>query len=123
MSIKGLTQGRSTNYEFSSSNPMWRASLDTLEFLPLATVDYSGGLIITDWYNSNPGEDPLKITIRFLSNEIASSNLKIIIHKKTCINLTNCKITELKSSQIKNQLLKSILEKASKLEIASKNKK
>ena len=40
-SIGGITRGigRGTTYEFSSSNPMWRASLETLDFLPLTTVD------------------------------------------------------------------------------------
>ena len=72
-----------TNYEFSSSNPMWRASLETLDFLPLTTVDYSGGVIITDWYSDNNGsKESLKITVRFLSNEIRSESIKIIIHKK-----------------------------------------
>ena len=46
---KGLRGGKTT-YEFSTANPMWRASLETLDFLPLTTVDYSGGIIITDWY-------------------------------------------------------------------------
>jgi len=46
----------STNYEFSTSNPMWRASLETLDFLPLTTVDYSGGIIITDWYSENDND-------------------------------------------------------------------
>ena len=61
---------------------MWRASLEILDFLPLNTVDYSGGMIITDWYSDSSSNESLKITIRFLANEIASENLKIIIHKK-----------------------------------------
>ena len=52
MSFKCLTSGGNTTYEFSTSNPMWRASLETLDFLPLNTVDYSGGIIISDWYTS-----------------------------------------------------------------------
>ena len=59
VSLKGMVGGsRSTNYEFSTSNPMWRASLDTIDFMPLSTVDYSGGIIITDWYSNdqNSGE-------------------------------------------------------------------
>ena len=58
----------STNYEFSTSNPMWRASLEVLDFLPLATVDYSGGVIISDWYTDNDPNEALKITVRFLDN-------------------------------------------------------
>ena len=58
-----------TNYEFSTSNPMWRASLETLDFLPLTTVDYSGGMIITDWYSDNNSQsESIKISVRFLSS-------------------------------------------------------
>ena len=49
VSVGGLirkSRGGATNYEFSTSNPMWRASLEILDFLPLSTVDYSGGMII-----------------------------------------------------------------------------
>ena len=94
-SLGGLMKGRSgsTNYEFSSSNPMWRASLEILDFLPLTTVDYSGGMIISDWYtdSSNKQNDSIKITIRFLTNEVRSDSLKIIVHKKTCATSLNCK--------------------------------
>ena len=84
-SLQGLVGGnRNTNYEFSTSNPMWRASLEILDFLPMTTVDYSGGMIITDWYtDANTTDESLKFTIRFLSNEIRSDSLKIIIHKKS----------------------------------------
>ena len=83
----GKAVGRgSTNYEFSTSNPMWRATLDILDFLPLSTVDYSGGMIITDWYYENDNDEAIKITVRFLDNEVAVENLKIIVHKKTCQN-------------------------------------
>ena len=61
--------GGDTNFEFSTSNPMWRASLEILDFLPLTTVDYSGGMIITDWYSENGSNESIKITVRFLANE------------------------------------------------------
>ena len=74
-----------TNYQFASSNPMWRATLEILDFLPLANVDYSGGIITTDWYNEGTSADEsIKITVRFLTNEIRSDGLKIIVHKKKC---------------------------------------
>ena len=72
----------STNYEFSTSNPMWRASLELLDFIPLTTVDYSGGMIITDWYTEGNSDESIKITVRFLDNEIRSDSLKVIVHKK-----------------------------------------
>jgi len=115
-----------TTYEFSTSNPMWRATLETLDFLPLSTVDYSGGAIITDWYsdNSSSNADYIKITIRFLSNEIRSDSLKIVTHKKTCSSSNNCKTTLLSNnSKINSELRSVILRKASLLEKDKKNKK
>ena len=115
--------GRGTNYEFSSSNPMWRASLETLDFLPLTTVDYSGGVIITDWYSQNESQDSIKLTVRFLSNEIRSDSLKIIVHKKTCKTSNNCITSISKSDLIKNELLSTILRKAALFEKSDKEKK
>ena len=81
--LGGLLGNRGTNYEFSSSNSMWRASLELLDFLPLSTVDYSGGVIVSDWYSDNSkSNESIKISVRFLSNEIRSDSLKIIVHKK-----------------------------------------
>ena len=72
---------RSTNYEFSTSNPMWRATLDVLDFLPLATVDYSGGVIISDWYTDNTNSNQaLKVTVRFLSNTVQTNSLKVNVN-------------------------------------------
>ena len=103
---------KGTNFEFSSSNPMWRASLETLDFLPLTTVDYSGGVIITDWYSEDVNNrDSIKITIRFLSNEIRSDSVKIIVHKKTCDNNLNCAKNVVTSNLIKDELRSTILRK------------
>ena len=111
-------------FEFSSSNPMWRASLEILDFIPMTTVDYSGGMIISDWYtDSNKSNESIKISIRFLSNEIGSNSLKIIIHKKECSSNQTCKTTLLKNSKIDEELRGSILRKAVELEAESKNKK
>jgi len=125
-SLGGLMKGRSgsTNYEFSSSNPMWRASLEILDFLPLTTVDYSGGMIISDWYtdSSNKQNDSIKITIRFLTNEVRSDSLKIIVHKKTCATSLNCKTILLSNSKIIEELRSSIVRKAALIEKESKKK-
>ena len=125
VSLKGImgNRGGSTNYEFSSSNPMWRASLETLDFLPLITVDYSGGVIITDWYSDNSGSDSIKITIRFLSNDIRSDSLKIIVHKKICKTSSNCTTNISQSNLIKDELRSTILRKAALLEKSDKKKK
>ena len=112
-----------TNYEFSSSNPMWRASLETLDFLPLTTVDYSGGVIITDWYSENNNLEAIKISVRVLSNEIRSDSVKIIIHKKTCTNNLSCTTSLLKTTSISDELRSTILKKAALYQKTDKKKK
>ena len=123
VSLGGLARGGRTTYEFSTSNPMWRASLEILDFLPMTTVDYSGGVIITDWYSdSGNANDAIKITLRFLSNEIQSNSIKVIVHNKKCNSNNNCKINEI-DSNIKFELQKSILSKAAMLEKEVKKSK
>ena len=122
-SLRDLVGGGGTNYEFSTSNPMWRASLEMLDFLPLSTVDYSGGLIITDWYLENDSNNSIKITVRFLDNEIRSDSLKVIVHNKNCSSEQTCKINLLNESSIRSELSTAIIKKAAELEIAQKNKK
>ena len=132
---KNITEGRgtslgdlvgrgrgSTTYEFSTSNPMWRASLEILDFLPLSTVDYSGGLIISDWYSDGNANESIKITIRFLDNDVRSENLKISVHQKVC-KINNCNVNLLSQSKISNELKTTILRKAALLEKNSKKKK
>ena len=123
-SLKNVGKGRSTTYEFSTSNPLWRATFDVIDFMPLVTVDYSGGMIITDWYtDSNTSNDSLKFTIRFLSNEIRADSLKIIIHKKTCKLQSNCIIQKFASTKLENTIRADIVKKAAILKAAAKNKK
>ena len=109
---KLMERGGGTNYQFASSNPMWRATLEILDFLPLSNVDYSGGIITTDWYNDGTSlEESIKITVRFLTNEIRSDGLRIIVHKKRCTIEQNCKITKI-SSALEQELQVAILKKA-----------
>ena len=121
--LAGLVGEGRTTYEFSSSNPMWRASLETLDFIPLNTVDYSGGMIITDWYSESSNAESLKITVRFLSNEIRSDSLKIIVHSKNCSPTNNCKISLLDGSKIQQELNSVILTRAASLEKENKKPK
>ena len=115
-----------TNYEFASSNPLWRAALDTLDFMPLVSANYSGGIVVTDWYseNSSPNES-VKISIRFLTNEIRSDALDINVFLKKCsTNSSNCSISR-DNSDLVADLNLNILKKATKYqkEIIEKNKK
>ena len=121
----GIGQGsKDMHFEFSSSNELWRASLDVLDFLPLSNVDYSGGIIITDWYNEGTASnESIKITIRFLSNEIRSDGLDIVIHKRICKGTAlNCKITKY-SSGLVEEIKLAILKKATVLQKKSSNKR
>ena len=108
---KAINKNTSTNFEFASSNELWRASLDVIDFMPLSSVNYSGGIIISDWYSNNQNSDEsIKISIRFLTNEIRSDALDIKIFKKICKTDEGCKIskgydnliTELKRKILKN---------------------
>jgi len=123
VSLKGLGKSGSTTYEFSTSNPMWRAAFDVIDFMPLTTVDYSGGTIITDWYTDNrsPNES-LKFTIRFLSSEVRADSVKIIIHRKICKQKSNCVIKKI-SSKLENEIRIAIIKKAALLEKGSKENK
>ena len=123
VSLKNVLNRRGgTNFEFSSSNPMWRASLEILDFLPLSTVDYSGGMIVSDWYTGDSSNEAIKISIRFLSNEIRSDSLKIVVHKKRCSQNQTCKTQLLNNSKISEELRVTILRKAAELEKEKKKK-
>ena len=103
-------------FDFASSNELWRASLDVIDFIPLASVNYSGGIIITDWYsnNQNPNES-IKISIRFLTNEIRSDALDIKVFTKKCSDNFNCQTYETNES-LAPELTKQILKTAAKYE-------
>ena len=110
--LKEILKGGKTNYQFASSNPMWRATLEILDFLPLSNVDYSGGIITTDWYNEGTASDEsIKITIRFLSNEIRADGIKVIVHKKKCNIKQKCIVKKI-SSALEYELQVAILKKA-----------
>ena len=98
-------------FEFANANPLWRASLDILDFMPLLSVDYGGGIIITDWYGEENEKDAIKITIQFLSNEVRSDALNIKVFKKNCTNFTNCKVIQ-SQSDINQELRVAILRRA-----------
>ena len=99
-------------FQFANSNELWRASLDVIDFMPLTSVNYSGGIIITDWYSDskNPNES-IKISIRFLTNEIRSDAIDIKIFYKKCNAQMNCSVSE-QEGNLKKELKKEILKKA-----------
>ncbi len=107
-------------FEFASSNELWRASLDTIDFMPLLSANYSGGIIITDWYSDQQNQS-VKITLRFLSNEVRSDAIDIKVFYKKCDKLMNCGIFEGNGS-LKQELKKEILKKAAIYKKQTKDK-
>ena len=105
--LSDVGKNKGGTFEFASSNELWRASLDTIDFMPLASVNYSGGIIITDWYSSNVDNESIKISIRFLTNEVRSDALDIKVFNRKC----NCVITE-KSGNLVSELTNKILKTA-----------
>jgi len=110
-------------FEFASSNELWRASLDVIDFMPLISANYSGGIIITDWYSDDENSnESLKITIRFLTNEIRSDAIDVKVHNKICSNdLIKCKIIETDGVLV-TEIKKKILKQAAIYEKQKKNK-
>ena len=110
--VNDLRKKSGTTFEFASSNELWRASLDVIDFMPLATANYNGGIIVTDWYSEDQkiGES-IKITIRFLTNEVRSDAINVKVFYKKCRTVLDCEINET-DGKIKNELTKSILKKA-----------
>ena len=120
--MEAVNKEQGGNFLFASANELWRASLDTIDFMPLASVNYSGGIIVTDWYSDGNNDEALKISIRFLTNEVRSDALDIKVFYKKCKDIINCKITE-KTGTLVTELKKKILNKAAiyKKETKKKN--
>ena len=111
--ISGIGK-RGGDFMFSSANPLWRASMDKLSFAPLSVVDYGGGIIITDWFSDGDSNEEIKIAVRFLSNEIRSDAIKVMIHKKKCETFNSCKINQIENAT-NNEIKLAILKTAAQL--------
>ena len=120
--LSGIGKSAGGVFEFASSNELWRASLDTIDFIPLASVNYSGGIIITDWYSADMSNESIKISIRFLTNEIRSDALDIKVFNRKCKAQFNCLITK-NSGNLVSELTDKILKTAAVYEKQKKDKK
>ena len=117
------SKDKNTNFEFGTSNVLWRASLKTLDFIPLATVDYSGGLIITDWYSEGKlNKEQIKIQVRFVSTELRSESIQVISYKKICETNNGC--TNIAGNENFNREIKDlIINTARQIKIEESKKK
>ena len=115
-------KGGSGDFDFASSNELWRASLDIIDFMPLVSANYSGGIIITDWYSSGSNmNESIKISIRFLTNEVRSDALDIKVFYKKCGQNESCQISE-KIGSLVAELNKKILARAAVYKKETKQK-
>ena len=116
-------KGGGGTFDFASSNELWRASLDIIDFMPLLSANYSGGIIITDWYSENENtSESIKLVIRFLTNEIRSDAIDLKIFYKNCNSINNCKVSE-KVNDLNTELKKEILKRAARYKEEDKEKK
>ncbi len=117
------TKKKSGEFDFASSNELWRASLDTLDFMPLALANYSGGIIVTDWYSDGSSQnESVKISIRFLSNEVRTDAISVKVFYKKCSIQNTCEVLD-RSDELSEDLSRKILTKAATYEKTSKSKK
>ena len=119
-----MNKNTSNTFEFSTSNVLWRATLNSLDFLPLVNADYSGGIIIYDWFSEKTDNQSIKISVRFLSNELKSSSIVIAGHKKVCDDMGKCFIEKL-DNKFTNEIKESIITMArqTKIEDSKKDQK
>ena len=123
--INKIGKKSDSTFEFASSNVLWRATLKSLDFLPLLNADYSGGVIIYDWYSqTNNPKEQIKISVQFLNNELRSDSIKVTAHKKTCDNMDKCSNSTI-DQNFANSIKDSIITSARvlKIEEAKKEKK
>ena len=110
---RGATRGG--DFDFASSNPLWRGAIDVMDFVPLSNASYSGGIIITEWFSSENTNRELKITIQFMTNEIRADAIKVLVFEKICTENNNCKTKKVKS-KLEGELKLAILKKAALFE-------
>ena len=110
-------------FDFATSNPLWRASLKVIEFMPLSSASYSGGIITTDWYSGSANTpEELKITIRFLSDELNINSINVTTYKRTCVNSMSCTVGK-GSFEVSKKIKEKIIEEARKISIEQAKKK
>lgn len=88
-SKKGLKEGE-TGGGIGVNGFLWRASLDTLSFMPLSSADPFGGVIITDWYTppDSPGER-FKLTVYILDRRLRADGLRVSAFKQNLDSTNN----------------------------------
>ena len=114
----GKRATRGGDFDFASSNPLWRGAIDVMDFVPLTNASYSGGIIITEWFSAESNSEnnrELKITVQFMTNEIRADAIKVLVFEKSCAQINNCQTKKIKS-KLEGELKLAILKKAALFE-------
>ena len=117
--FKGDSKNNNRGAGIAVNTYLWRASLDTLSFMPLLSADPFGGVIITDWYStSEKPKEKFKIVAYILDKSLRVDAIKIAVFKK--IKNENGEWIDHKSNKLlKNKVEDAILSKARKYKIKS----
>jgi hypothetical protein len=109
----GLTNifGAERSTVSQGDNVIWQASLDVLADIPLAQANYTGGVIITDWYNSSNSNESIKISIFINSARLEVNSFDVKSFKKTCSAANNCQTVNL-TPDFNQKIKDRVLEKA-----------
>lgn len=119
--FQGFGKSGGTTYEFATSNVLWRATLNTLDFIPLQSANYSGGILVTDWYSKDNNDESIKIEVRFLSSELSATSIEVISYKKKC-KIQNCSISKI-AKNFNEEIKLKILASARSLNLRENSKK
>ena len=115
-------QSGTGNFEFATANVLWKASLKTLDFIPLQSANYSGGILITDWYSGSLDRDSsIKIEVRFKATELSTSSIDVLSYKRTCKNMS-CATVKM-DNNFNLDIKRKILSSARKMKIQEEKKK
>ncbi len=119
--LGNFSKKNSGTFDFANSNVLWRASLKSLENIPLQSASYAGGILVTDWYgNSN---ESIKIEINFKSDKLESSSIIVKSFIKKCQTVSSCATTS-GTDEFNTEIKTKILSQARQISLEdNKNKK
>lgn len=100
---------------------LWRASLDTVSFMPLRTVDPFGGVILTEWYSpTTVRNERLKVDIFVLDRQLRATGIRVSIHKQVYNQASKTWVDQKVDPKTVNDFEEAILTRARQLKVNSK---
>ena len=113
------SSGADTEAGIGVNSYLWRASLDTLSFMPLSSADPWGGIIITDWYtNPEKPDERFKATVYILDTRLRADALNVAVFKQVS-NGAGGWVDSAVTAQTETDIENSILTRARQLRLAN----